>query len=383
MQLIHRSLRAGYVDQGKLMKSEAGTPQGSVLVLSPLLANIVLNELDSYMDDLKSSFEKGKKRLINKEYNSLTSKIQYLQKFQPGCPEIKRLALIRRKTPSAKPDDHNFKRIMYLRYADDFIILIAGSSNDAHMIRNRISDVLYKRCGLELNKEKTLITATKNGFKFLGAYCIKPLSIKAGLFTKKNGNPGKYRMRMRVMIPTKDLINKLVINKFLVMNELGLPVPTARKDLVNFEHHEIITFYNHRILGLHNFYGFASNLNSLRNINMFLQFSCALTLALKFKLRTKKQIFNKFGPKLTDPETGVALKLPSNLKEKYKFSNANERYNRADDILKVSWFNKLTKSNLNKACVICNSQNEVEMHHIRQVKDVKNKIKTGNSTYQQ
>lgn len=66
-------------------------------------------------------------------------------------------------------NDPNFKRIMYLRYADDFVILISGSSDDAAMIRNRVKDILIKKCGLELNKEKTIITATKDGLKFLGA----------------------------------------------------------------------------------------------------------------------------------------------------------------------------------------------------------------------
>lgn len=333
MQMIRKSLTAGYIEQetGKHVIPKVGTPQGSVL--SPLLANIVLNELDSYMDEVKIHFEKGKKRTVNKEYNSLTSKIQNIEKFQPGSPEIKRLALLRRRIPSLLYNDPNFKRIMYLRYADDFVVLISGSSNDAQLIKNRICDILDKKCGLELNNEKTIITATKNGFNFLGAYCIKPLSTKAGLFTSKKGNPGKYRMRMRIMIPVNDLIKKLANNKFIVMDSSGLPVPTARKDLVNFEHHEIVTFYNHRIQGLANFYGFASNLNSLRKINMFLQFSCALTLSLKYKLRTKKQVFNKFGPKMTDPETGTALKLPSSLKVKHSFAGENSK---VDEIIKIS-----------------------------------------------
>lgn len=335
MQLIRKSLTAGYIDQetGTHVTSNMGTPQGSVL--SPLLANIVLNELDSYIDEFKDSFEKGKKRAKNKEYDSLTSKIQNLQRFHPGSPEIKRLAVLRRKIPSTKFNDPDFKRIMYLRYADDFLILIAGSSSDAKMIKNRICDILDKRCGLELNKEKTVITATKDGFKFLGAYCLKPSAIKAGLFaSKKGGNSGRYRMRMRIMIPMNDVIKKLANSKFVLFNKLGLPVAVARKDLVNFEQHEIITFYNHRIQGLVNFYGFASNLNSLRKIIMFLQFSCALTLALKLKLITKKQVFNKFGPKLTDPETGIALKLPSNLKVKHSFLGGKS--DRVDNILKVS-----------------------------------------------
>lgn len=194
---------------------------------------------------------------------------------------------------------------MYLRYGEDFVILISGSSDDAKLIKNRVKDILIKKCGLELNKEKTLIT--KDGFKFLG--CIKPSSLKAGLFSRKSGNPGKFRMRMRIMIPVDELIQKLITNKYVKRNAGGIPTATARRDLVNFTHHEIITFYNQRIQGLLVFYSFASNLTSLRKIIMFLHLSCALTLALKFKLRTCRKAFKKFGRHLTDTETDVCLKL--------------------------------------------------------------------------
>jgi hypothetical protein len=124
---------------------------------------------------------------------------------------------------------------------------------------------------------------------------------------------------MRVEIPIKGLLKKLTINKFVKINCNGTPVATARKDLVNFSHEEIISFYNHRILGLTTLYSFAANLNGLRKIIMFLQFSCALTIALKTKLRTKRQVFNKFGRMLEDPDTGIKLNLPSNLKVKHLY----------------------------------------------------------------
>lgn len=106
---------------------------------------------------------------------------------------------------------------------------------------------------------------------------------------------------MRIMIPMKSLIQKLATNRFIKLDSKEFPYPTARKDLVNKSHYEIITFYNHRIEGLVTKYSFArlqgarDKHNGLRSIIMFLQFSCALTLALKFKLRTKRQVFKKFG----------------------------------------------------------------------------------------
>ena len=169
LQVIRKSLTAGYIDPetGALVKTTEGTPQGSVM--SPLLANIVLNELDDKVEEIKARFEKGKKRTRNKEYDLITSQIQYLQRTQPGSPKIKELALRRRSLPSSDLFDPNFRRLMYLRYADDFVILISGPIHDAKHIKHLIADILVKKCGLVLHKDKTLITATNEGFKFLGA----------------------------------------------------------------------------------------------------------------------------------------------------------------------------------------------------------------------
>lgn len=169
LQLIRKSLTAGYLDPktSKLVRPTEGTPQGSVL--SPLLANIVLNELDLGMDKIQNSYEKGKKRSRNKEYDKLTSRIQYLQKSQPGSTDIRTLAMERRNIPSTDLNDPNFKRLMYLRYADDFVILVTGTMDDAKHIKHLVADILLKKCGLELHKDKTAITACREGFLFLGA----------------------------------------------------------------------------------------------------------------------------------------------------------------------------------------------------------------------
>lgn len=318
-QLIRKFLIAGQIDPEtrKRVTTNMGTPQGGVL--SPLISNIVLGKLDSRMDKIKQKFERGDKRRRNPQYDRLTSKINNLRKFQPGSPEIPIIVRKRRATPSVDIHDPNFKRMFYLRYVDDFIVLVTGRSDEANHIRNQIADTLKKKCGLELNRSKTLITAVKDGFIFLGAFCRKVSSSKPGLFTSHHGNPAKYRMRMRVEAPIEKLLLVLREKGFVRLDRSGAPTPTAKKGMVNLEHHEILTLFNHRIQGLFIFYSFASNLNRLRSIFNMLNLSCALTLMLKYKLGTKRQVYAKFGRQLEDPETGVKLKVPKDLKVKHKF----------------------------------------------------------------
>lgn len=170
MQLLKKTLEAGYIDPETkgLVIPDRGTPQGSVL--SPLLSNIVLHELDKHMAKLEQTFRKGTKRARNREYDKIHSKIQNLVNRHPDRKEeIKELIKQRRRLKSNNTMDPNFKRLMYLRYADDFIVLITGSHHDAIHIKSQIKRQLGNKCGLELHDEKTLITRTKEGFHFLGA----------------------------------------------------------------------------------------------------------------------------------------------------------------------------------------------------------------------
>jgi retron-type reverse transcriptase len=169
LQLIRKSLTAGYnyPYSGEHLQTTLGTPQGSVY--SPLLSNIVLNELDKKVLDIKISFEKGKKRARNKEYDALTSRIQSIKKSHPGSPVIKELDIKRSSNHSLTPCEPYLRRLMYIRYAYNYVILITGTIDDVKHIKHLIADILTKKCGLDLHEDKTLITATKEGFKFLGA----------------------------------------------------------------------------------------------------------------------------------------------------------------------------------------------------------------------
>jgi len=166
LTLIERSLSAGFIDvKGVHVKPKIGTPQGSIL--SPLLSNIVLNKLDEFMESLRKELNVGKKRKVTSRYMALGNRRNY---YKSRDPVIARQALLEmRKIPSKDMHDNSFRRALYIRYADDFVVLMANTLTEAEKLKARMAVFLKEDCGLELNQEKTLITNTRDGFMFLGA----------------------------------------------------------------------------------------------------------------------------------------------------------------------------------------------------------------------
>lgn len=166
LSLIERSLMAGFIyENGVRQKSTIGTPQGSIL--SPLLANIVLNKLDQFMASHHDTLNFGKKRKKNPQYEKLVNRRKY---YKLRNPDIARQALLdMRKITRYDMSDRSYGRSLYIRYADYFVVLMAHPLVEAGKLKSQITDFLKKECGLDLNQEKTTITSTREGFKFLGA----------------------------------------------------------------------------------------------------------------------------------------------------------------------------------------------------------------------
>lgn len=354
------------MDTGTVSFSDVGTPQGNVA--SPILANIVLDNLDKYLENYKSKFEIGKKRALNKEYISLRNK----RARSTDPVEKNRLFQEMLKVSAVDRSDPNFKRMLYLRYADDFVVLVTGSHQDALRIKRHIKDYLVKHTGLELNEEKTVVSPTSEPFIFLGASCKRvdsstKLSKVTGSNIRKRTVP-----RMRVDLPIDILIKRLRESGFIKNSRSGKTLATARKDLVNLDHNDIVRFYNAKINGIISHYGFARNRFELHRFTWYLRASCAATLALKYKLRTMRATFSNFGKNLAS-EDGYGLNIPNSFKQLLNFNAGEYKELDIDDVVKGSWASKTTKSNLFKSCLICGTNNKVEMHHIRSVKDVRAK----------
>lgn len=316
LETLKKFLEAGYIDpNGVLHKPKVGTPQGGVL--SPLLANIVLHKLDEFMAQEKTRFDKGSKRRKNPEYAKLQTR-----RGKTSDPS-ERLDLLGKMRNISRSDlfDPNFRRLLYIRYADDFVALVVGDSKNAEYLRRKISDILKAKCGLILNEEKTIISCMSKKWNFLGAEIRNLPRNKSYLVKHGGGGQAIGNARTLVNAPMERIINKLSDAKIVRRNHEGTVLPCGLTHLMNLSHQEILSFYNSKLRGIINFYSFASNRSSLHGVVWLLKASCALTLAKKLKLRTMSKVFRLYGPNLTCRETEVSFFKPETLKAIHEFRN--------------------------------------------------------------
>ena len=117
LNLIRMGLEAGYLEDWQYNRTYSGTPQGGIL--SPLLANIYLNELDGFIEDvLMPQYNRGWRRATNPAYKRYEYAIQQARK-NGSAERVKELERQRRRIPSQDVNDPNYRRLQYIRYADD------------------------------------------------------------------------------------------------------------------------------------------------------------------------------------------------------------------------------------------------------------------------
>lgn len=186
MDFYRKAVQCTYIDlaKGTIDRGIIGTPQGGTM--SPILSNIMLHELDHWISEeyIKPSRDSGKTSKPNPEYKKIHTRISNLRQYfsynyrykasltpqqeAERLTEIKSLEKERAKLRSTIPAEGY--RVYYVRYADDFLIGVNGTYDQAVKIRTAVGKYLKKELNLELNMEKTHITnAVKGRAKFLGA----------------------------------------------------------------------------------------------------------------------------------------------------------------------------------------------------------------------
>jgi retron-type reverse transcriptase len=151
-------LESGYLEEWKFNKTLSGCPQGGVI--SPILSNIYLDKLDQYVEKtLIPAYTRGKRRATNPAYARVKARYDW-KKRQGRREEAKELRKRFQKLCSYDPNDDTYRRLHYMRYADDTLFGFAGPRQEAEEIKHQLGQFLRDTLKLEMSREKTLITHT-------------------------------------------------------------------------------------------------------------------------------------------------------------------------------------------------------------------------------
>ena len=137
--------------------------------MSPILSNIYLDQLDQFIEQvLLPTHNYGDHRKPNRTYMALLNAAR--RKRIAGEHEAaRRLRQQAQQMPARDPDDPDFRRLWYVRYADDWLLGLSGPREEAEQIKVRLMEFLRAELKLELSQEKTLITnARAEAARFLG-----------------------------------------------------------------------------------------------------------------------------------------------------------------------------------------------------------------------
>jgi group II intron reverse transcriptase/maturase len=268
LRLIRHMLKAGYLEDWEYHETLSGSPQGGVV--SPILSNIYLHRLDSYVEGvLIPRYTRGKGRARNKEYRKVAWQLETARK-RGDRAQARELRKQLRSLPSFDPMDPGYRRLRYIRYADDHLLGFAGPKAEAEQIKAELARFLREELALELNQEKTLIThARSQRARFLG-YEITVQHGDTRLTQGRRAVNGKVALRV-----PEDVIKA----KCAPYRQRGKPWHRTR--LQNLDDYDIVRIYGAEYRGTVNYYLLARDVWRLRTLRWHAETSMLKTLAAK------------------------------------------------------------------------------------------------------
>lgn len=386
LRLIRKFLNAGYVEDWKYNKTYSGTPQGGII--SPILANIYLDKFDKYIKEYAAKFRKGDRRSINPEYWRLNNKKNWLKKKLQKTSdeqmqksylyEIAQLSKQMLSTPHKDAMDADFRRMQYVRYADDFLISVIGSKAECETIKADITQFMREQLKLELSDEKTLITHAQDKAKFLGY----EIFIRKSDAVKRNKDGVLKRDFNGAVVLT---LNSAVIQKKLteynaleVRNIDGKDIwwSKPRRYMTPMKPEDILAQYNAEIRGLYNYYSLAANVSKecasfafIMKMSMFKTLGWKLNTSAR-KVRQKYQKDKDFVIPYNDAKGKQKYRVFYNEGFKKRNAQFDVDYDKLPQTMYVP-YPSLVERLKDGRCELCGKEGKVVMHHVRTLTKLK------------
>lgn len=392
IQLIWKFLKAGYMEQWTFGRTYSGVPQGSGV--SPVLCNIYLNELDRYMEKYAMEFntKAQKKRVATAYKRSVDRTYKYRKKgkeiWETLTPEdrkirskmLKKLEREEKSITPTIPKDADYKRIQYMRYADDFLVGVIGSKQDAEKVKQDVKTFLWENLKLEMSDAKTNVTHTGDRARFLG-YDIT-VSRSQNLKKKADGRIQRCQTGVvKLLVPREKWVGKLIEYRAMKIkiNENGKErfVALHRGKLVNQSDIEILARYNAEVRGLYNYYSIANDSFKIGRFANVMKYSMYKTFACKYKTNVheikRRYCVNDLFTVAYDTKSG--RKTTTFYKDGFK---RKEKATKFDNVSELPQFSKYAKTNTLKqrverhTCELCHKDcRNLEIHQVKKLKDLK------------
>ena len=368
LRLIRGLLEAGYLEEWTFNQTMSGTPQGSPL--SPLLSNIYLNKFDQYVTEtLIPEYTKGRMRKDNPAYKQAHNHV-YQYRKKGDRTRTKQWIKRRRQLPSRDPNDAEYRRLRYCRYADDFLLGFIGTKTEAEQIKCKIKDWLSNNLSLTLSDQKTLIThAHSSAARFLG-YDIVSQHEDSQLTQGRRSINAEIGLRV-----PRDLLTKKIAKYTMKDGKT-----TSRPYLMEESDYAIVTQYQQEYRGIVQYYLLAHNVYSLSKLRYAMTQSLLKTLAEKHQT-SSLPILNKYRTTTTTADGKHLFCLEVRVKRDGKpdliaqfggisLTRRPTAILNDQPIIIRNNRTELLQRPLANQCELCGSKEHIEVHHIRALKNL-------------
>ena len=354
------------------------------------MANIYLDKFDKYMEKYAQDFHKGKVRHRNKDIGKLNNRVYYLKKRIKEVTDVDILEAMREELrskqqqiltmPSGNDMDENFRRLKYVRFADDFLIGVIGNKAECEKIKADVTQFMQEKLKLEMSQEKTLITNAQDCAKFLGY----EISVRKDYTTQKNARRETRRHRNGNVIlhVSREVIKKklLSLEAMNVKTRNGKEVwmSKGRTYLIDNEPQDIVARFNTEIRGFYNYYSIANNASALgRSFGCIMKFSMLKTFAQKLNssvrtIANKYREDDKFVVWYTDKKGERKPRVFYNEGFKRITDLGTQKCDNLPYLFNTPTMSLIERLTANK-CELCGKEGNVVSHHVRKLSALRGK----------